>query len=651
MMATIEQLGQALKNADAAGDVAAARALAGEIQRMRGVAPADAAPAQPQEPLSRMEKFGKGITDPISGGAQLLTNMLPKSVVNAGNAANNWLADKTGLVARLPEGGVDQQVREQEAAYEARRAAQGESGFDGYRMGGNILSPANLAMAARIPTAATAAGRIGLGALGGAAGGALAPVAEGDFADEKLKQIGTGAAVGGVLPVVTGGFKRLAKVLRAGLIDPFTEAGRQKIVGSALNRAASNPAEAAGNMSMSSGATPGFAPTAAQSANDAGIASLERGARAIDPAGFGDVDQTQKAALVNVLRSIAGTPESRTAAVQAREEAAKPLYGKAFESDRMRRSLVQESQRQQAPFSGVGGGAPTQDLATQGLRELANRPMFGEAINQARTLAANGGKRLDDPLQSLEGLHYIKLALDDMATPNAANPMGRNANAAVNDMRSLLSQELEKISPLYGNARQNFAENSIPINQQEIGQELLNRFTPPLSDGMSVPISTRASSLAQSLRDGDKLAQNVTGMKGARFDKIMSPEQKALLGGVVEDSQNKAFAESAGRGAGSDSIQKLSMTNLITQAGLPTWISALKPLHSVGGMARTVGDIIYSKNDETMRHLLADILKDPQRAAEAMRKANIPPSRYAEVLSQLNKMAPLPVASATVNDN
>ena len=87
-------------------------------------------------PMSRMDRFSQGLKDPINGGAQLLTNLLPKGVVDAGNTANNWLADKTGLVGRLPAGGVDQQVREQETKYQARR---GDSGLDGYRLAGNVL--------------------------------------------------------------------------------------------------------------------------------------------------------------------------------------------------------------------------------------------------------------------------------------------------------------------------------------------------------------------------------------------------------------------------------------------------------------------------------------------------------------------------------
>ena len=61
-------------------------------------------------PLSRTEKVLKGARDPIDAGAQVLTHILPESVVNAGNKLNNFIADKTGLVGRLPEGGVEQQV-------------------------------------------------------------------------------------------------------------------------------------------------------------------------------------------------------------------------------------------------------------------------------------------------------------------------------------------------------------------------------------------------------------------------------------------------------------------------------------------------------------------------------------------------------------
>lgn len=155
--------------------------------------------------LGKLDRFGKGLRDPVDAGAQLLTNMLPSGVVSAGNRLNNWLAENTGLVGKLPEGGVDQQVREQEKAYQS---ARGE-GFDAMRLAGNVLNPANLAIAAKLPQAATLGGRMLVGAGGGAASSIFSPVTEGDFATEKAKQAGIGAVGGGVVPAIGGGIARV----------------------------------------------------------------------------------------------------------------------------------------------------------------------------------------------------------------------------------------------------------------------------------------------------------------------------------------------------------------------------------------------------------------------------------------------------------
>jgi hypothetical protein len=156
-----------------------------------------------KQPQSAGSRFVQGLRDPVDAGAQLLTHILPEGVVNAGNRLNNWLADTTGLVGRLPEGGVDQQIRDNEANYMA------PEGVDWARMGGNVLSPVNLAVASKIPAVGSLAGRVGYGAVGGAAMGALQPVTQGDFAEEKAKQVALGGAVGGVLPAVTGAAARL----------------------------------------------------------------------------------------------------------------------------------------------------------------------------------------------------------------------------------------------------------------------------------------------------------------------------------------------------------------------------------------------------------------------------------------------------------
>jgi hypothetical protein len=197
-------------------------------------------------PMSKLERVGQGAMDPINGGAQLLTHILPDSVVNAGNKLNNWLADKTGLVARIPEGGVDQMVRDQEVAYQARRKAGGESGFDGYRLLGNVVSPVSLGLGAAAPAGmATLAGRVGVGAASGAASGALSPVTSGDFWSEKGKQALTGAAVGGAIPALVGGAARLVSpnASKNANLKLLKDEGVQPTIGQALGGTANRVEE------------------------------------------------------------------------------------------------------------------------------------------------------------------------------------------------------------------------------------------------------------------------------------------------------------------------------------------------------------------------------------------------------------------------
>lgn len=161
-------------------------------------------------PATKSDKLIKGLRDPVDAGAQLLTKVLPDGVVDAGNRFNNWLAEKTGLVGKLPAGGVDQQVREAEQVYQAGRMASGDEGFDGYRVVGNLANPANWLAAAKLPQAAGLAGRMGIGAgFGGASAGLFTPVADGDFWTEKGKQAAAGAAGGAAIPVITGTASRL----------------------------------------------------------------------------------------------------------------------------------------------------------------------------------------------------------------------------------------------------------------------------------------------------------------------------------------------------------------------------------------------------------------------------------------------------------
>ena len=154
--------------------------------------------------------FLMGIKDPISAGAQLLPRGL-EQVTSLGGLAPNPVSRFFGSEAQR----VDEMVRAEEAAYQQQRAAQGETGFDIGRLGGNIVNPANIAVGVRAAQVGRAAGltNVGAGAAAGAATGALQPVVGEEFAGEKASQIGLGAVSGAVGEKVAAGVGRVAKPL------------------------------------------------------------------------------------------------------------------------------------------------------------------------------------------------------------------------------------------------------------------------------------------------------------------------------------------------------------------------------------------------------------------------------------------------------
>lgn len=193
-------------------------------------------PSGLQVAASRAESVGHGIKDPITGLAQLTAHLLPERAVEAGNELQNWMA-KYGLMDKVmttdasgkPVKGaaaLDAMIAKDEANVAANRKAAGRGeGADWFRLAGNVVSPANLAVASRAPAAATLVGRIAAGVGQGAVSSAMQPVTSGDFASEKAKQLGTGAALGGAIPVLSSGAARVIKPITSEAVQKLADAG------------------------------------------------------------------------------------------------------------------------------------------------------------------------------------------------------------------------------------------------------------------------------------------------------------------------------------------------------------------------------------------------------------------------------------------
>jgi hypothetical protein len=134
-----------------------------------------------------------GIKDPISAGAQMLPRGL-EFAASVGGMFPNQVSKFFGSEAER----VDKMVKEEDVAYQQQRQAQGEEGFDWARLGGNVVSPANLAVGAKAAQALKVAKPLTQAVVTGAVGGAMQPVYGDDFSSEKTTQAVTGAISGAV---------------------------------------------------------------------------------------------------------------------------------------------------------------------------------------------------------------------------------------------------------------------------------------------------------------------------------------------------------------------------------------------------------------------------------------------------------------------
>lgn len=155
--------------------------------------------------------FLMGLKDPITGAAQLLPRALA-GITSLGGTTPNPVSQFFSEEAKR----VDEMAKAEEQAYQAQREAQGGTGFDVSRLGGNILNPASLLPAARVAQLAKARGlsTVGQAAAGGAVGGAMQPaVGEGTFGEQKAEQVAVGAVTGPIGEKVVAGAGRVLNPL------------------------------------------------------------------------------------------------------------------------------------------------------------------------------------------------------------------------------------------------------------------------------------------------------------------------------------------------------------------------------------------------------------------------------------------------------
>lgn len=449
-----------------------------------------------------------------------------------------------------------------------------------------------------------------VGAAGSAGASGATREGGGGTIAQWLAGLAGGLAAPGAWQLGVEGLKAGGRSIAA-LVKPFTSGGREEIVGTTLDRAATNPATAARNMANAEEFVPGSAPTAAQASRDPGLLTAERAVRSTNSRFAEQASKANEARNI-LLASMAGDETALNAAKSARTTQGNALYAKSF---------------------GEKVNAPSE------LSALATRPAFEQAVKRASSIAAEEGVDLGNPMETMRGLHYVKMALDDIienATSRADSGIGRTQGRAMMGTRDALLKVMDDISPAYREARASFKEASKPVNQMEALQDVQKRV---LNAGTDAQTGERIMSAS-------KFYQSVT-KNEADLAKVLTPEQMTGLRSIAKDLDRGALSDTAGRAAGSNTFQNISTAYLLGQAlggkaaASPALQTMMRPLAWLTKLP-----------DAQMQELLTDAMLNPALARSLMAKAA--PQRIESIgfeLAQRAKALGIGAAQGTVQSS
>lgn len=517
--------------------------------------------------------------------------------------------------------------------------------------------------------------RIAGGAItGGASAGLINP-----------SDILTGAALGGAMPVVGAAAGELGRAAKATIIDPLVN--QDQLIANALGRAVGAKNIGAIQAAQTTPATSGVRFSTGQSTGNPALMAMEDALKAVNPGGtLNALDQSNRNYLANAMRGLAQDDIAKQAATQARDRAAAQLYNAARNSEQLadpRRVVnlidrlternpankalvgplnsIRESLFESYPATQRGSDAWK---ALDGAIGLRMSQADSDAIRAARTVMDRVRKGTIDATEAVDALKGIQatsktasdaldMALKYMKTPdyvvmqepyklisamdNIKAMMGNKENAFIrgqlNTVKNALAHQIGKAAPEFRQAEKTFSQMSRPINQMDVGELLSNKLLPATSG--ADPARLNAAQMAGALRHPDQVAKTATGFKRAKLDRVMDPEQLAMIEGVNSDASRIAEMMALGAGHGSPTARRQSIQNFIgdnIEQQAPMTSAIIAALGRVPGInyathgMGAVGNMIGSRMNSSMADKLEMLLASDPQAVKAllMRAKNTP---------------------------
>jgi hypothetical protein len=248
------------------------------------------------------------------------------------------------------------------------------------------------------------------------------------------------------------------------MVKPFTQAGRETIVGGLLNRIATNPERAQQNLSRAEPLVPGVQPTTASRAFDPGIAGAETTLRsaAFDPSNqFGARLSANQQALLDGFRKLSGKPGSVALAEAKRTDVTQPLRDQAFSG-----AMVDP----QTFKTGVTL------VVNQAISNVMKSPVGVRMdVETAMKFAADRVALAKSPME----LYEIRkdLAAAAQGKYNQENPSLRLASGQLKQVIAAVDDVIEASAPGFKTYMDKYSKMSGPIDQMKMLQAIESKVT------------------------------------------------------------------------------------------------------------------------------------------------------------------------------
>lgn len=425
-----------------------------------------------------------------------------------------------------------------------------------------------------------------------AGGGALASAAGREYADVGgMGQAGLAMLGGMVAPSgMAGGAQVLGRAGRE-VVRPFTQGGREAIVGKVLEQLANRPQGLAQRLDEFQLPIAGYTPTTAQASRDVGLISAETAIRGMDTTGqfAAQASQANKARMT-ILDRMAKDQDAVTQAIAKREEVTGPMREAAFAAS------TQTPEQIQSAITLV---------ATKKINDILNSDVGKRSTVQNAMKFAQDSINRADTVGSLYEVRKDLRAASQGLLDREGSAFSL-AKKQLDDVIRSVDDVIDSSAPGYKEYLRTYSQSSKGIERLGEAQTFRSKVLSTTPDPINVgDFMISQPSFARAIRATAK-------------DTKLSEMQVRVLEKVGRDLDSGVLNRS-GKVPGSDTFKNLSTANVIGGIIGKQMFGEVPPI-----VNKTIAPLnwLYNGTDDQIRELLVQSMLDPKLASKLLTKAS-----------------------------